>query len=109
MSKKILVVDDDPNARELVRFMLSKYDCQILEASDGKEGLEMALREKDHKAIPNYTGPIIERAWPRRDSPETQTQVTIHITPRQQADLVEPPVELLPAEIVEEPTAPDAA
>ena len=61
MPKKILVVDDDPNARELVRLMLSKYDCEVFEAADGREGFEVAAKEKPHLIIadhlmPQFTG-----------------------------------------------------
>lgn len=71
-----------------------------------KDGLEMAIKEGDYKAIPNYTSQVLERVWPRREEPVVSQQITIHITPRQQADLLEPAVELLPAEIVEEPPDP---
>ncbi|MBI2069200.1 MAG: response regulator [Elusimicrobia bacterium] len=61
MPKKILVVDDDPNARELIRLVLSKYDCEVMEAANGQEGLDVALKERpgliitDH-LMPNFTG-----------------------------------------------------
>lgn len=61
MPKKILVVDDDPNARELIRLALSKYDCEVLEASNGQEGLDSVMREKPNLVItdhlmPNFSG-----------------------------------------------------
>ena len=69
-------------------------------------GLEQAIQEKDYKAIPNYTGPVIERVWPRREAPTTANQITINLTTRQQAELTQAPAELMPAEIVEEPSPP---
>jgi hypothetical protein len=68
-------------------------------------GLEAAISKGDHKAIPTFTTPILERVWPRREGPMVATQVTIHLSPRQQADLSQPPAELLDAEIVEDPPA----
>ncbi|MBI4668174.1 MAG: response regulator [Elusimicrobia bacterium] len=61
MAKKILVVDDDPNARELIRLMLSKYDCEVLEAANGLEGWGVASKERPNLIItdhlmPNFTG-----------------------------------------------------
>lgn len=59
--KRILVVDDDPNARELIRLALSKYDCDVFEAENGEAGLNIAVHEKPHLIItdhlmPNFTG-----------------------------------------------------
>ena len=36
---KILIVDDDPHMRELVRLFLSPEGFEIVEASDGVEAL----------------------------------------------------------------------
>ncbi|MEK6543181.1 MAG: response regulator [Elusimicrobiota bacterium] len=60
-NKKILIVDDDPNARELIRLALSKYECDVFEAADGQEGFNVASSEKPHLIItdhlmPNFTG-----------------------------------------------------
>ena len=60
-NKRILIVDDDPNARELIRLALSKYECDVFEAANGQQGLDIALHEKpsliitDH-LMPNFTG-----------------------------------------------------
>lgn len=61
MGKKILVVDDDPNSRELIRLALAKYDCEVLEAANGQEGLDAALKETPNLVItdhlmPNFSG-----------------------------------------------------
>ncbi len=40
MKKKILVVDDDPHIREVVRFALEQGNYAVEEASDGRQGLE---------------------------------------------------------------------
>lgn len=61
MSKKILIVDDDPNARELIRLALSKYECELSEAANGQEGLNLAEKHRPNLIItdhlmPNFTG-----------------------------------------------------
>jgi hypothetical protein len=71
-----------------------------------REGLEAALKEGDYKAIPNFTGPVLERVWPRREAPIVATQITINLSARQQTDLTQPPPELLEAEVIEEPPSP---
>ncbi|MBI4668175.1 MAG: response regulator [Elusimicrobia bacterium] len=58
---KILIVDDDQNSRELIRLAFAVYDCALLEAADGNEGLEIALREKPDillidQMMPQMTG-----------------------------------------------------
>lgn len=41
MSHKILVVDDDDEVRETIRLQLKGTDLEIVEAADGKKGIEM--------------------------------------------------------------------
>jgi len=43
--KKVLIVDDEPSVRQLVRRILGN-DFAVLEAQDGAEALEMAHNEK---------------------------------------------------------------
>ena len=45
MKKKILVVDDNPVSRELIREVLDIPDLQILEAADGEEALQKISKE----------------------------------------------------------------
>jgi len=40
MSKKILVVDDDPHIREVIQFALEKAGMEALHARDGREALD---------------------------------------------------------------------
>ncbi len=42
--KTVLVVDDNPNGRELVRTVLEKLGYQVHEAPDGRAGMEAAGR-----------------------------------------------------------------
>jgi CheY-like chemotaxis protein len=42
---RVLVVDDDPDAREFIGTVLSDADATVLEARDGMEALEVARRE----------------------------------------------------------------
>ena len=46
LGSKILVVDDDPNVVELVRLYLERDGHEVLTASDGVAGLEMAKEEQ---------------------------------------------------------------
>ena len=44
--KKILIVDDQPEIRELVRVTLQNKNYAIIEASDGKEAVDKIKQEK---------------------------------------------------------------
>jgi two-component system, cell cycle response regulator DivK len=61
MAKKILVVDDNPVSRELIREVLDFPDWQILEAANGREALETISEEMPDLVLldiqmPEYSG-----------------------------------------------------
>lgn len=43
---KILIIDDDPQNREIVRARLEQAGYEVSEATNGEEGLELAIQEK---------------------------------------------------------------
>jgi len=45
-NKRVLVVDDEADAREFVQSVLEEVGCETIEAVDGEEGLAMARRER---------------------------------------------------------------
>jgi CheY-like chemotaxis protein len=44
--EKILVVDDNRASRNLIRAILKSVPCDIIEASQGREGLDLLRRER---------------------------------------------------------------
>lgn len=70
-------------------------------------GLEAAMAAHDYKAVTNFTAPVVERVWPRREGPVNATQITIHISPRQIEGLDRAPAQMLEGEIVPEPETPE--
>ena len=46
MAKKILIVDDEPEFREIMKIRLTAHGYEVLEASDGNEGLKVAEAKK---------------------------------------------------------------
>lgn len=48
---KILVIEDEPEIRRFLRVSLGEQGYSLLEAVDGKEGLELAAREKPELII----------------------------------------------------------
>ena len=57
--KTILVVDDEPNVRSLLRKSLSK-NYVVLEASNGETAIDMALREKPDLILMDIMMPKID-------------------------------------------------
>lgn len=57
---RILVVDDHPSVRDLLRALLEAEGYGVLEARDGSEGLEMAEREHPHLLILDLMMPDID-------------------------------------------------
>lgn len=56
---KILVIDDTSANRELITAVLTHFDHQLLEASEGKEGLEIAKAEKPDLIIVDLLMPAM--------------------------------------------------
>ena len=46
MSKKILIVEDDPLSMKVLRMLLRSYGYSLLEATDGEEALKVARSDK---------------------------------------------------------------
>jgi CheY-like chemotaxis protein len=44
--KKILVIDDEPDIVFLIKLILEKEGYKVIEANSGREGLEVAKKEK---------------------------------------------------------------
>jgi two-component system cell cycle response regulator len=60
MPTKILTVDDSMTIRLIIRQSLKQYDCQVLEASNGVEGLSAASREKPDLIVLDLTMPVMD-------------------------------------------------
>ena len=62
MSKKVLIVDDSRTIRQQVNFTLSKGGFEVIEAEDGKDGIEKLKEHPDISMIisdvnmPNMNG-----------------------------------------------------
>ena len=60
MGPKILTVDDSKTIRLIVTKAFKNYDCEILEAANGVEGLAIAGREKPDVILLDFTMPIMD-------------------------------------------------
>ena len=59
MSLKILTVDDSRTIRMIVRKAFMQYDCTIVEAENGMEGLALAAKEKPDLIVLDITMPVM--------------------------------------------------
>lgn len=57
-NKKILIVDDIPDNREVIKLALRHFECEFIEARDGEEGVEKALSEHPDLIIMDLLMPI---------------------------------------------------
>ncbi|MEO7414869.1 MAG: response regulator [Opitutaceae bacterium] len=60
MRYKILTVDDSKTVRIIVRKAFRGFDCEILEANNGLEGLSVAAKESPHLILLDVTMPVMD-------------------------------------------------
>lgn len=60
MRYKILTVDDSKTVRIIVRKAFKSYDCDILEAGNGVEGLAVAAKEQPDLILLDITMPVMD-------------------------------------------------
>ena len=60
MAKKILVVDDEPNIVDILRFNLQREGYEVLAAYDGQEGLDKALSEGPDLILLDVMLPVMD-------------------------------------------------
>lgn len=60
MVKKVLVVDDNPVSRELVREVLENTDCSVLEAENGAEALTEIADENPDVVLLDIQLPVYD-------------------------------------------------
>jgi len=73
--RKVLIVDDDESIRRLLALELGPYGVQVLEASEGAEGLRIAREEKPDVILLDVLMPRVD-GWQSlralKESPETR-------------------------------------
>ena len=83
MALKVLVVDDSKTIRMIVKKAFKPFKCEIVEAGDGKEGLEMAAGEKPGLIVLDITMPVmtgVEMLEQLRADPELAATPVIMLT-----------------------------
>jgi PAS domain S-box-containing protein len=88
-SRRILIVEDNDDARESLRLLLESLGHRVLEAGDGQRGLALALHHQPEVVLidlglPELDGYEVARAL--RSSPVCKTAALIAVTGYGQAD-----------------------
>jgi DNA-binding response OmpR family regulator len=88
-SKLVLVVEDDPDICDLVRFRLERAGYRVISAGDGEAGLALALEQRPDVAIldvmmPKLDGYEVTRRL--RANPDTARLPIIMLTARAQEE-----------------------
>ena len=60
MGPTILVVEDTPDTREMVKYMLEFSGFRVLEAEDGLEAVDMAFREHPDLILMDMSLPVMD-------------------------------------------------
>jgi CheY-like chemotaxis protein len=58
--KTVLVADDNPVSRELIREILETDDCEVIEACDGREALEKLRQHQPDLALLDIQMPVLD-------------------------------------------------
>lgn len=60
MTPKILSVDDSKTVRLLVARLFRPFQCEVLEAENGEQGLAVAARERPDLILLDYNMPVMD-------------------------------------------------
>jgi two-component system, cell cycle response regulator DivK len=58
MSKRILVVEDQPDNRQIIRDMLAPTDYEIIEVEDGEQALAVVAKERPDLILMDIQLPV---------------------------------------------------
>ena len=64
MSKRILVVEDQPDNRQIIRDMLAPTDYEITEVEDGAQALQAIAKQRPDLILMDIQLPIIDGTPP---------------------------------------------
>lgn len=51
MSKRVLIIDDDPGVHLILTPLLAKEGCEVVSAKTGEQGFQLALKERPNLII----------------------------------------------------------
>jgi DNA-binding response OmpR family regulator len=106
---KILVIDDDPDLREMLRFLLAQANHEVLQAVDGLDGLRQAWQKQPDVILLDVMMPTLdgyETLRRLKSLPETRDIPVIVLTAVSAASRVQSLIACGAADYVVKPFAP---
>ncbi|MBI2360755.1 MAG: response regulator [Deltaproteobacteria bacterium] len=82
-TKKVLIVEDHPDLRNILRRQIERMGLMVIQAKNGAEAIEIAVREKPHLILMDIMMPDVdgwEAARTLRSHPETQHVPIVAVT-----------------------------
>jgi two-component system, OmpR family, phosphate regulon response regulator PhoB len=87
MMKKLLIADDEPGIRKLVRMTLESGELEILEAANGEEALRLAREHKPALLLLDVMMPLMDGfdiCRTLKSDPETSSIAIVILSARSQ-------------------------
>jgi len=91
MNPKILSIDDSKTIRMLLKRLFAPFVCELFEAGDGQEGLEVVNREKPDLIILDYNMPVMDGVTmlrQMRENPEFKRLPVIMLTAEASPEII---------------------
>ena len=91
MNPKILSIDDSKTIRMLLKRLFIPFVCELFEAGDGQEGLDVATREKPNLIILDYNMPVMDGVTMlrhMRENPELKRTPVIMLTAEASPEII---------------------
>ena len=91
MNPKILSIDDSKTIRMLLKRLFTPFVCELFEAGDGQEGLEVVNREKPDLIILDYNMPVMDGVTmlrQMRENPELKRLPVIMLTAEASPEII---------------------
>lgn len=56
----VLVVDDNADTRQVVRWMLERWGCGVLEAADGRQAFDVTVESRPDLVLMDLSMPVVD-------------------------------------------------
>ena len=93
MRLKILVVEDEPEIRELLKFSLERADYDVIEAESGEAAISLLSDKKPDVAVvdwmlPGMSGVALAKRLPRKDEFTSEIPLLMLTAKSEETDLL---------------------
>ncbi len=104
--KKVLIIDDDPMPRSMLGMFFQEIDFEVLEASDGKQGIQVAIENTPAIILLDINMPGMmgyETLAYLKQNPKTASIPVVMVTAQSELDAVERCLETGAVDYIQKP------